>query len=75
MRWPWGSEFTFRQAEETAKYFLSISQATLIGAVGSLFIPGLKLGISVFLFITGIVLGVFFYLVAMKLLKGVNRHE
>lgn len=33
MKWPWGTELTYRQAEETAKYLLNISQATVLGSV------------------------------------------
>jgi uncharacterized membrane protein len=75
MKWPWGSELTYKQAEETAKYLLNISQATIIGAVGSLFIPNLAILIRIVLLIFGVLLGFFLYLFAMRLFKEVKLYE
>lgn len=72
MRWPWGSELTEKQAEETAKYCLNISQTTFIGAVGILFILDFDIVFRIIIFIFGALFAVFLYLFAMKLFKGVK---
>jgi len=75
MKWLWNQELTSKQAEETAKYLLSISQATVVGSVGSLFIPSINFTLRLALLIVGMVFACFLYLVAMSLLKGVKDNE
>ena len=71
-KWPWGSEFTEHQAEESAKFLLNLSQATFIGSFGAFFLKDIEAGFQILIFLIGFITGILLYLFAMRLLKEVK---
>ena len=69
MRWPWGSEFTTEQRQETAKVFLRVFEVIFIALIACPFIPGIAKRLTMNNTIYGYLLVLILYLSAMRLLR------
>ena len=73
MKWPWGTKVTEAQAKALAGYCLAISQATLIGSIGYMFISEADFVKKLVILILGLFVATVLLLFGMRLLRGVKE--
>ena len=72
MRWPWGRTITRLQIIETGKFCLNLSQATLVGTLGSVYVYKVNMYVSAILTVSGIIIAILLFIIAIKLFEGVH---
>lgn len=63
------ARFNHKQAEESAKLLLGLSQTSLIGTVGVIFLSDGEWFYKIFLIFIGIILAIILYTISINLLK------
>jgi hypothetical protein len=72
MRLSWIKSLTHKQKEELAKYCLTLSQATIIGTIGFIFIQPVELIQKIFVTISGFVMTLVLLILGVKILKNIR---